>query len=172
MKFGFRTPNLEKRLKAKTTGVLKRKAKSAINPLYGKKGMGIVNNPKKALYNKIYNKTTIDPLKLGKFSHENDIEFEGHEHFELDKKTVMEYVHQDIFKKLIAEELPEHSKIFILNQTVNKIMSGKLVSDEEIEECIKTSSKNISTNRKILPIILKISLVVLLSTIVYLIIFK
>ncbi|WP_275434825.1 hypothetical protein [Brevibacterium ravenspurgense] len=30
-----------------------------MNPLYGKKGMGWVNNPKKALYNKVYNKTSI-----------------------------------------------------------------------------------------------------------------
>lgn len=36
--------------------------KKAVNPLYGKKGMGLINNPKKAVYNKIYNKTTIDPL--------------------------------------------------------------------------------------------------------------
>ena len=40
MKFGFRKPNIKKSIKAKTTGKLKRKAKSAVNPLYGKKGMG------------------------------------------------------------------------------------------------------------------------------------
>ena len=39
MKFGFRTPSLKKTLKARTTGAIKRKAKSAVNPLYGKKGM-------------------------------------------------------------------------------------------------------------------------------------
>ena len=32
--------------------------KSAIDPTYGKKGVGWFKNPKKALYNKIYNKTT------------------------------------------------------------------------------------------------------------------
>ena len=59
MKFGIRTPNLKKSVKARTTGRIKRTAKKAINPLYGKKGMGFINNPKKAIYNKIYNKSTI-----------------------------------------------------------------------------------------------------------------
>lgn len=63
MKFGPRTPNLSKSFKARTTGKAKRKIKSTINPLYGKKGMGWVNNPKKAAYNKIYNKTSFDTLK-------------------------------------------------------------------------------------------------------------
>lgn len=59
MKFGIRTPNIKKSIKARTTGKAKRQLKSAVNPLYGKKGMGFVNNPKKAIYNKIYNRTTI-----------------------------------------------------------------------------------------------------------------
>lgn len=50
---------MKKRVKARTTGKLKRKVKSSINPFYGKKGMGWVRNPKRALYNKVYNKTTI-----------------------------------------------------------------------------------------------------------------
>ena len=58
MKFGMRKPNLKKSFKARTTGKAKRMLKKAINPLYGKKGMGIIKNPKKAIYNKIYNKTT------------------------------------------------------------------------------------------------------------------
>ena len=60
MKVGVRKPNLKKSIKAKTTGKVKRTVKKTINPLYGKKGMGYVNNPKKAVYNKIYNKTTVD----------------------------------------------------------------------------------------------------------------
>lgn len=60
MKFGPRKPNFKKRVKARTTGRMKRSVKRSVNPLYGKKGMGWVNNPKKAAYNKIYNKTTFD----------------------------------------------------------------------------------------------------------------
>lgn len=58
MKVGMRTPNLNKSLKARTTGKAKRQIKKAINPAYGKKGMGWVNDPKRAAYNKVYNKTT------------------------------------------------------------------------------------------------------------------
>ena len=63
MKIGYRSPSLSKSLKARTTGKLKRQMKKAVNPLYGKKGMGLVKNPQKAIYNKVYNKVTIDPLK-------------------------------------------------------------------------------------------------------------
>ncbi|HEM5128500.1 hypothetical protein JN538_03795 [Streptococcus suis] len=63
MKIGIRKPSLKKSLKARTTGKLKRKVKKALIPGYGKKGMGMITNPKKAVYNKIYNKTTIDVLK-------------------------------------------------------------------------------------------------------------
>ncbi len=58
MKFGMRKPNLKKAIKSRTTGAIKRKAKSSINPIYGKKGIGFVKNPKQATKNKIYKKTT------------------------------------------------------------------------------------------------------------------
>ncbi|SFI30373.1 hypothetical protein SAMN05192551_11145 [Tindallia magadiensis] len=60
MKIGMRTPNLKKRVKARTTGKLKRKAKGAVNPLYGMKDMGYAKNPKRAIKNKVYKKTTFD----------------------------------------------------------------------------------------------------------------
>lgn len=66
MKIGMRKPNLKKSFKARTTGKLKRKIKKSINPFYGKKGMGWINNPKKALYNKVYNKTTFSWVDLFK----------------------------------------------------------------------------------------------------------
>ena len=54
---GFRKPSLKKSIKARTTGKLKRKVKKTVNPLYGRKGMGILH-PKRAIQNKIYRKTT------------------------------------------------------------------------------------------------------------------
>ncbi len=63
MKIGFRMPSLKKSIKARTTGKIKRSVKRAVNPLYGKKGVGLITNPKKAIYNKVYKKVTIDPLK-------------------------------------------------------------------------------------------------------------
>ncbi|MDT2742503.1 hypothetical protein [Lactococcus garvieae] len=58
MKFGMRKPSIKKSFKARTTGKAKRKVKKALIPGYGKKGMGYIKNPKKAVYNKVYKKTT------------------------------------------------------------------------------------------------------------------
>lgn len=59
MKIGIRTPSPKRSISARTTGRLKRSVKRAVNPFYEKKGMGYINNPKKAVYNKVYNKTTV-----------------------------------------------------------------------------------------------------------------
>lgn len=58
MKIGFRTPSLKKMVKSRTTGRVKRAMKKSINPIYSKKGIGFVTEPKKAFYNKIYKKTS------------------------------------------------------------------------------------------------------------------
>ena len=58
MKYGYRKPSIKKSVSARTTGNVKRIAKKATNPLYDKKGMGYINDSQKAVYNKIYNKTT------------------------------------------------------------------------------------------------------------------
>lgn len=50
MKYDVRKPNIKKSIKARTTGKIKRQMKKAVNPLYGKKGMGVINDPKKAAY--------------------------------------------------------------------------------------------------------------------------
>lgn len=68
MKIGFRKPSIKKSISARTTGKLKRSVKKALIPGYGKKGMGWIKNPKKALYNKVYNKTTKSIFSLPKFS--------------------------------------------------------------------------------------------------------
>ena len=69
MKYGVRKPNVKKSIKARTTGKVKRQVKKAVNPLYGKKGMGIVNDPKKAAYNAVYNRTTVGVSDLVKRQH-------------------------------------------------------------------------------------------------------
>lgn len=71
MKIGVRKPSLKKSFKAKTTGALKRKVKKALIPGYGKKGMGWITNPKKALYNKVYNKTTVSAKDVVRASLKN-----------------------------------------------------------------------------------------------------
>lgn len=62
MKFGVRTPSIKKSFKARTTGRVKRQIKKSVIPMYGKKGTGIYKNPKKAIYNKVYNKTTFSAV--------------------------------------------------------------------------------------------------------------
>lgn len=66
MKIGMRTPSFKKSFKAMTTGRAKRSIKKAINPLYGKKSMGLITNPKKSIYNKVYKKTTFSIFDLFK----------------------------------------------------------------------------------------------------------
>lgn len=69
MKVGFRKPSIKKSIKARTTGKLKRKVKKTFIPGYGKKGMGWIKDPKRAAYNKVYNKTTFgvsDLASIGK----------------------------------------------------------------------------------------------------------
>lgn len=58
MKFGPRKPSIKKRVSARTTGKAKRAVKRSVSPTYGKKGAGWAKNPKRAAYNKTYNKTT------------------------------------------------------------------------------------------------------------------
>jgi hypothetical protein len=55
MKFGFRKPSLKKSIAARTS--LKRVVKNSLG-LNAARGMGWITNPKKAAYNRIYNKTT------------------------------------------------------------------------------------------------------------------
>lgn len=66
MKFGMRKPSIKRSISARTTGRAKRTLKKAIIPEYGKKGTGWIKNPKKAAYNKIYNKTTFSIWDLFK----------------------------------------------------------------------------------------------------------
>lgn len=76
MKIGVRTPSLSKSLKARTTSKLKRQVKRAVLPTYGQKGTGIIKNPKRAIYNKVYNKITVDALgsiKKGKSQKQNQV---------------------------------------------------------------------------------------------------
>ena len=55
MKFGFRIPSLSKRIAARTS--LKRIVRHNLG-YKAPKGMGWITDPKKAMYNKVYNKTS------------------------------------------------------------------------------------------------------------------
>ena len=61
MKFGIRTPSLKKRISARTS--IKRQIVQRAG-LKMPRGYGWVRNPKKYVYNKVYNRTTVDVFKL------------------------------------------------------------------------------------------------------------
>ena len=64
MKFGMRTPNIKKSIMARTTGKAKRVVQKAIIPGYEKKDAGWIKKPKRAAYNKVYNKTSFSIKRL------------------------------------------------------------------------------------------------------------
>lgn len=66
MKYGMRKPSLNKSIAARTKGRTTRAIKKALIPGYGQKGMGILH-PRKALYNKVYRKTTFGLSDIFKF---------------------------------------------------------------------------------------------------------
>ena len=68
MKIGMRKPSIKKSISARTTGKAKRAVKKAVIPGYGKKGTGWIKDPKKAAYNKVYNKTTFGVDDITKVS--------------------------------------------------------------------------------------------------------
>lgn len=59
MKFGVRKRSIKKSVKAYTVGKYKRRVKRAVNPLYGKKNINAIKDPKKWAYHKVYRKTSI-----------------------------------------------------------------------------------------------------------------
>ena len=65
MKYGMRKPSIKKSIAARTKGQATRAIKRAVIPGYGKKGMGVLH-PKRALYNKVYHKTTFSLCDLFK----------------------------------------------------------------------------------------------------------
>ena len=64
MKYGVRTPSVRKSISARTSGRVTRSINRSVNPYYGKKGMGWVNNPRKAGYNKVYNTTSCSTVGI------------------------------------------------------------------------------------------------------------
>lgn len=55
MKFGFRVPSIRKRIAARTS--LKRYVRNNLG-LKAPRGYGWITNPRRALYNRVYNRTT------------------------------------------------------------------------------------------------------------------
>ena len=65
MKYGMRKPSWKKSFSARTKGRATRSLKRALVPGYGKRGMGILH-PKRAMYNKVYRKTSFSIFDIFK----------------------------------------------------------------------------------------------------------
>lgn len=77
MKFGLRKPSVNKSISARTTGRLERASKRAVNPYYGRKGVGVIKDPARATYNKVYNKASYSAYGRGsnrKYSRGNEVD--------------------------------------------------------------------------------------------------
>ncbi len=61
VRFGFRVPSLKKRISARTS--VKRYVRNSLG-LKAPRGWGWITNPKKAAYNRVYNRTTRGCLVL------------------------------------------------------------------------------------------------------------
>ena len=66
MKFGIRKPSLKRRIAARTSW--KRVVRHRLR-LKAPRGAGWLTNPRKALYNRIYNRTSISVDRLFKIGH-------------------------------------------------------------------------------------------------------
>ena len=64
MRIGMRKPSVKRMIKARTIGRAKRAVKRAVIPGYGRRGMGVVKNPKRAVKGAIYRRTTFSVWDL------------------------------------------------------------------------------------------------------------
>lgn len=62
----IRVPSIMKSLRARTTSRVLRALKRTFLPWYGKKGFGLLLQPKRAIYNKVYKKTSFSIFDLFK----------------------------------------------------------------------------------------------------------
>lgn len=90
MKVGMRTPSPSKSVSARTSGRITRSANKAVNPVYGKRGAGFVNDPKRAAYNSVYNRTTRSAFSKAETSRrENNIEVTGPVEYKAGTLTIL-----------------------------------------------------------------------------------
>lgn len=134
MKVGIRKVNVKNRVKARTTGKVKRALKKSVNPMYGKKGVGLVTDPEKALYNKVYNKTTVSADSLFETNKKHDDSWGFEDETEQIVTEESEINLDKLFKNTPAKSIPTHTqpeidkkKMSELSSKYNKIAFGLLI---------------------------------------------
>lgn len=71
MRSAIRKPSIKKSVSSRTIGRANRTVRKISNPTYGKKGIGYIKDPKKAVYNKYYNATSYSLKDIPKSSPSN-----------------------------------------------------------------------------------------------------
>lgn len=134
MKVGVRKVNVKNRVKARTTGKVKRALKKSVNPMYGKKGVGLVTDPEKAIYNKVYNKTTVSADSLFETNKKHDDSWGFEDETEQIVTEESEINLDKLFKNTPAKSIPTHTqpeidkeKMGELSSKYNKLAFGLLI---------------------------------------------
>lgn len=79
MRSVIRKPSPRKSISARTTGRVTHAVKKSVNPLYGKKGTGLIKDPKRSVYNHVYNETSIGLDDLVPSSKHSSSSYSSHE---------------------------------------------------------------------------------------------
>lgn len=139
MKFGIRKPSIKKTIKARTVGKFKRQVKKAFIPMYGRKGMGMARNPKKTLYNKVYNKTSfagIDSLSEATTNIQS----------KLRQRTTSkrnEYICSFDELEVIRSSQVYYDNLMKIEEQYSVLFNSKVTEGSEVEQFIKLCKKNI-----------------------------
>lgn len=115
MKVGYRKPSVSKKLKSKTTARVKRATKSSFDPLYGIKGMGYINDPKKAVYNKVYNKTTKSVYDMFDEDLSADFDYDDY-NYNFDYDSLDDFDYSD---KIDSDDNLIDKSIYVSNNRIN-----------------------------------------------------
>lgn len=139
MKFGIRKPSIKKIIKARTGGKFKKQVKKAFIPMYGRKGMGMARNPKKTLYNKVYNKTSfvgIDSLSEATTNIQS----------KLRQRTTSkrnEYICSFDELEVIRSSQVYYDNLMKIEEQYSVLFNSKVTEGSEVEQFIKLCKKNI-----------------------------
>jgi len=132
MKFGFRVPSLKRRIAARTSW--KRVARHRMG-LKMPSGMGIITNPKKAIYNKIYRKTTFGLPNLGSNSQGNAVDkpkkITGNgldEHFKISGEIIIYYRQRDKIPGMLEKAIEACRKQIDLSSKAAQLFKDKYLN--------------------------------------------
>lgn len=143
MKFGFRKPSIKKSFKSRTTGRAKRSIFSLFSPSYGKRGAGFIKNPKKATYNKIYNKTSTSIFGISPSKTKNNTNFSN----KYDDSYSYKVSHEELYQwdPDFYPNKEENNSLNMYYNSLNKMREFRKTNPNEfqVEMYLRNSKKNL-----------------------------